>query len=340
MNPEDNQFIQSLNCWEDNYDVVTDNIQKLSGLLSLQIQLLQNIQEEKEHKENVRHMTLEEQSISRMLSSFEQRFNVELSKLIDFSNKLDTLLTGQQVLVTRIAQIEEKLAEKEVTINSSISVKSEVGRDFDFNKVNKAVKNISDRMNRLNGMCPKVSKDEPKRVTDEEFRNRLKNIDWSKIVETKPTIRLLDDKGKVINFECQIKDDGGITCVNKDAVIIEAGLKEDRIVPNKKFITKTIDVFKQQVETNMFVYVGTMMDNVLTLNQSATVLETHITKPTTYFIDWFVKNTNPEIGCQWLNAYPSNTVNEILVKDNYTTNLVTTGYLTDEGRVIYYDQYL
>lgn len=100
MNPEDNEFVESLNCWEDNYDVITDNIQKLSGLLSLQIQLLQNIQEEKEHDRNVRHMTLEEQNISsslessleRMLNGFEQRFNVELSKLAEFNNKLDTLL--------------------------------------------------------------------------------------------------------------------------------------------------------------------------------------------------------------------------------------------------------
>lgn len=141
MNSEDNEFVESLNCWEDNYDVITENIQKLSGMLSLQIKLLQNVQKEKEHEKNVRHMTLEEQSISRMLNSFEQRFNVELSKLTDFSNKLDTLLynvdvllTGQQVLVTRIAQIEEKLTKEEVTISSPISVKSEEGTNVDISK--------------------------------------------------------------------------------------------------------------------------------------------------------------------------------------------------------------
>lgn len=54
MKPEDEQFVKSLNCYENNYDVLVDNISKLSGMLGLQIKLLQNIEEEKEHRENVR----------------------------------------------------------------------------------------------------------------------------------------------------------------------------------------------------------------------------------------------------------------------------------------------
>lgn len=291
MNPEDNEFVESLNCWEDNYDVITDNIQKLSGLLSLQIRLLQNIQEKKEHERNVRHVTLEEQSISRMLNSFEQRFNIELSKLTDFSNKLDTLLTGQQVLVTRVAQIEEKLAKTEISINSHISV----GKDFDAVKFNEVLKGINNKIYKASGVSPRL-------ISKEEFVSRLQEINVDKLVR-----------------------------------------EQAKVVPatsNKKFITRTIDVFKQQVDTNMFVYVGTMTDNVLTLNQSAVVLETHITKPSTYFTDWFIKNNNPAIGCQWLDVHPSNTVNEILVKDKYMDKFVTTGYLTNEGRAVYYDQYL
>jgi len=275
MNPEDEKFVQSLNCWEDNYDVITDNIQKLSGLLSLQISNLQNIQEEKEHQKNVRHMTLEEQSIN----SFEQRFNVELSKLTEFNNKLD-----------RIVELLEKLVPKPITVNSAISK----GKDFDDSKFNEDLKGIPNKIYRASGVSPRL-------ISKEEFVSRLQEIDVDKLV------------------------------------------KEDKVVPavpNKKFVTRTMDVFKQQVESNMFVYVGTITDNVLTLNQSATVLETHVTKPTTYFVDWFVKNTNPAIGCQWLDVHPSNHITQILLKDTYFTNLLTTGYLTDEGIAVYYDQYL
>ncbi len=277
MNPEDEKFVQSLNCWEDNYDVITDNIQKLSGLLSLQIQLLQNVQEEEEHERNVKHMTLEEQSISRMLNSFEQRFNVELSKLTEFNNKLD-----------KVIELLEKLVPQPITINSPIAVKSEEGKV----DINKHLHELADKISRRHS---------PQTMSDKEFTGRLTKI-------------LVDSEKAVKN--------------NKESIGTE------------EFITKSIDVFKQQVDTNMFVYVGTMTDNVLTLNQSTTVLETHVTKPSTYFTDWFVKNTDPAIGCQWLDVHPSNHIIQILLKDTYFTNLLTTGYLTDDGRAVYYDQYL
>ena len=104
----------------------------------------------------------------------------------------------------------------------------------------------------------------------------------------------------------------------------------DDIYQLKKSLPQNPIAKLDEVNTNMFVYVGTITDNVLTLDQSATVLETHIVKPTTYFVDWFVKNTCPAIGCEWINVYPSNTVNDILVKKSYMTNFVTIGYLTEE----------
>lgn len=181
MNPEDNEFIESLNCWEDNYDVITDNIQKLSGMLSLQIQLLQNVQEEKEHQKNVIHMTLEEQNISRLLNSFEQRFNVELSKLTEFNNKLDTLLTGQQALVTRVAQIEERLA-KEVNINSPISVKSEEGKNVGVD-INKHLYELANKIER-------------RKVVDKPKTNYSLDI----------YLGLMDDKGNVISKQPLYED--------------------------------------------------------------------------------------------------------------------------------------
>lgn len=134
--------------------------------------------------------------------------------------------------------------------------------------------------------------------------------------------------------------------MKKTRTIVGWGLIDDvskevvPAIPNKNFATRTIDVFKQQIDTNMFVYVGTMTDNVLTLDQSATVLGTRIVKPATYFVDWFVKSNSSAIGCEWLNVYPSNTINDILVKKKYMANFVTTGYLTEDGRAVYYDQYL
>lgn len=138
MNSEDEKFVQSLNCWEDNYDVITDNIQKLSGMLSLQIQLLQNVQEKKEHERNVRHMTLEEQNISRLLNSFEQRFNVELSKLTEFDTKLD-----------KIIELLEKLVPQPITVNPAISK----GKDFDEVE---AFKGITNEIYRASGVSPRV----------------------------------------------------------------------------------------------------------------------------------------------------------------------------------------
>lgn len=86
MNPEDEAFIQSLNCYEDDYDVLVDNIQRLSGMLGLQIRLLQNIKEDREHEENIRHMTPVEQNIARLLNSFEQNISVKLAKSEDISD--------------------------------------------------------------------------------------------------------------------------------------------------------------------------------------------------------------------------------------------------------------
>jgi len=88
MNPQDEEYIQSLNCWEDRYEVITENIQKLSGMLSLQISNLQNIYEKKERQQNVRHMTLEEQNISRMLNSFEQRISIMLREFTETNREL------------------------------------------------------------------------------------------------------------------------------------------------------------------------------------------------------------------------------------------------------------
>jgi hypothetical protein len=110
-------------------------------------------------------------------------------------------------------------------------------------------------------------------------------------------------------------------------------------------ILKDIAVFKQQVGTNIFTYVGTIRDNILTLAEPAT--DKVITKPSTYYVDWFVRNTNPSLGCEWVNVYPDNLIDEILIHDKQKNHLVTTGYLTDDGRAIYYlagsmsyDQYI
>lgn len=102
MNPEDEVFIQSLNCYEDDYDVLVDNIQRLSGMLGLQIQLLQSIKEDREHEENVRHMTPIEQNISRMLNNFEQRMSIKFGERKERVNRFiykESYDTGKMVKV-------------------------------------------------------------------------------------------------------------------------------------------------------------------------------------------------------------------------------------------------
>lgn len=205
MNEEDIEFMKSLNCWEDNYDVITDNIQKLSGLLSTQIRNFVELNIEKEHKRNSRYMTEEEVNIKRMLNNFEQSISIKLAQLLESQDRLCKLLEDKQI---------------------------------------------------------------------------------SKDIDTK----------------------------------------------------EVSEVYKQQVESGIFVKVGSLRDNILILNEPTH--EFYITKPSHYFVDWFVKNNTIEIACEWLDVYPSNSINEILVKSSYTNNVVATGYLTEDGTAIYYDQYL
>ena len=93
---------ESLNCYENDPDVLRDNILKLSGMLGLQIRLLQNIQEEKEHEENVRHMTPVEQNIARLLNSFEQSISVKLAKSQDISDIKESLSSLKNEVIEQI----------------------------------------------------------------------------------------------------------------------------------------------------------------------------------------------------------------------------------------------
>lgn len=117
----------------------------------------------------------------------------------------------------KIIELLEKLAEKEVTISSPISVKSEEGKSVDINK---------------------------------HLYNLANKIERRKV--EKPTIRLLDDKGKAINFECQVKDDGSITCVNKDAVIVDWSLIKDIATINTPNFpdTTTAEEFTKRLAVN------------------------------------------------------------------------------------------
>ena len=138
----------------------------------------------------------------------------------------------------------------------------------------------------------------------------------------------VDDKVHIL--EGTIQEDGSIVCesITENRTVISWGLSP------KLNIFKDVAVFKQQVGTNIFTYVGTIRDNILTLAEPAT--DKVVTKPSTYYVDWFVRNTNPSVGCEWINVYPDNLINQILIHDKQGSQVVTTGYLTDDGRAIYY----
>lgn len=176
-------------------------------------------------------------------------------------------------------------------------------------------------------------------ISEEEFAKKFKFMD-----DTKERMdRLRKEREEQFHNMNLIQENNYSELVNKidlllanQEVIIKLLSKED--IPSCKFISRTIDVFKQQVDSSLFVKVGTLTDNILTLNEP--VKEIFITKPSTYFVDWFVKNTNSTVACEWLNVYPSNNIDEILLRKDVHINFVTIGYLTEKGTVIYYDQYL
>ena len=179
--------------------------------------------------------------------------------------------------------------------------------------------NIQDKklIDYLNGLTTRITRANsvPKEVISKE--------------EPKIKVYCRDVDDKVHILEGTIQDDGSIIC---------EPLIEKITVVDWSLIETAIPVFKQQVDTNIFTYVGTMRDNRLTLLEPA--IDKLVTKLSTYYVDWFVRNTNPSIGCEWLNVYPDNTINEILIHDKQNNHLVTTGYLTGDGRAIYYDSYL
>jgi hypothetical protein len=155
----------------------------------------------------------------------------------------------------RIIELLEKLVPQPVVLNTPITVKSEddnnVGIDINkslyelVNKVEKRQKSVGvgqeefiKRLNEIdwdklvnsfgveklpdNSLAQQVKSNLlPKVVTYEKFTAKANKINWNSLKVEKPTIRLLDDKGNVINFECQIKEDGSITCVNRDSVVVD-----------------------------------------------------------------------------------------------------------------------
>lgn len=119
----------------------------------------------------------------------------------------------------KIIDLLEKLTNETTVINTPITVKSEdknAGID-----VNKHLYELVNKVQRRTS--------EPKRVTNEEFTQRLKEIDWAKIIEPKIKIACKDEKSEIFTLEGTIQENRSIVCepMTESRIIVGWSLKKD-----------------------------------------------------------------------------------------------------------------
>lgn len=115
-------------------------------------------------------------------------------------------------------------------------------------------------------------------------------------------------------------------------------------IERKSKSTKARPVYKENYDTGKYIKVGIINnDNVITLDtpKGFVINTTHFT-PTLYSTSWYVEPRGYEGTDQYLGIFPDdvkNTPQEIIVKGVGLVDKVT-GYITEKGKVVYYDQYL
>jgi hypothetical protein len=125
--------------------------------------------------------------------------------------------------------------------------------------------------------------------------------------------------------------------LNKRVSNLEANSLE---LPNKvRKLNTTRWVYKQKANSEVKVKVGVvdLKDNVIELYPPRNTLNKN-SKLTNLYYNFFIVGTEQEVAPYYTIIEPSNHIEEIVVKEFGTERVL--GYINDEGKTIYYDQYL
>ena len=254
--------------------------------------------------------------------------------------------------LNRIIELLEKLVPQPITINSPISVKSREGKNVDISKhlyelaskisrrhppQNMSDKEFTDRLTKVLADSEKAVKNNEEGIGKKEFIKRANNFDWSKVLKPKIKVVCKDEKGEIFTLDGTVKEDGSIVC---------EPMTESRTIVGWSVKKK---VYKVRVFDAAKVFVGWLGDDGVVELVKAKHSISAIDKPFTYYQDWYITD-NPNLTNRlfdYTTVTPKNLILEVPAKDvnhkQYPCKILencVTGYITDDGRAVYYDQYL
>jgi len=239
-----------------------------------------------------------------------------LKKLTDMVEVRSVNFSVEEKL-DKIIELLEKLVPQPVVLNTPITVKSEDDNNvgIDINK------SLYELVNKVEKRQKSVG------IGQEDFIKRLNEIDWDKLVNS---FGVLPDN----SLENQVKKN----LLPKVLVENERKRKSSIFTPDGKQFW----VFKKKKEK--FVKVGTAEivgePPIVRITFLTDYKKEYIGNPSSYEYGFWTMTDYG--GSSWL-GYQKNLLESYQFKYNFTelpSPEGVTGYLTDEGRVVYYDQYL